>query len=107
MSHQAAMSFARKVYNKNPNALAELQRLKVLAQSGDVHARNTLKRIAVCYKNAYGDSGNIFAGALPHIASTAGKAVRLVLTPAAWAVDTAGKGVRWVGSTLQRLSHVI
>lgn len=105
--HRAASTFAKKVCAKDPTALAELQKLKKDAQAGDMSAKNALKCVAVCVKHECEGGENIIAGALPHIASTAGKAVRLVLTPAAWALDTAGKGVRWTGSTLQRLSHII
>lgn len=99
-AYAAAQAFAHKLSAKDPAAKVALH---ALAAKPDHRSQNALRAIAVVIKYEH---GGIFAG-FANVATTGGKVIRLALSPAAWVLSTGGKGFRWVGSTLQHLSHAI
>lgn len=104
MSHHAH-KFAKRLHEKEPRAIAKFKHLAACA-STDAACDKAYRAVCKAYKEMYHETP-IFAGALPAIASTAGKVTKLALTPVAFVLQNGGKAVQWAGSQIRRLSHVI
>lgn len=103
-AHKAAKAFAQKIVNRDSDAIAALKELAAKA-GHDESAANALRIVAITLKfEKPTPSHPIMAGGLPQ---AGGKILKIALTPAAWAVSSAGKAFHWAGSQLQHLSHQI
>ncbi len=106
-AHLAAKSFAKKIAAKDPQAVAALKELAANAKT-DEKAANALRIIAVTFKFEPPTTGTMIAGGIPAEAGhVVLKTLKFALSPAAWALSSAGKVFHWSGQQLQHLSHAI
>lgn len=111
----AAKSVGKRVAAGDPAAKAAVQDLMTRAAAGDYAAINTCKAIGVVMKFEHmipkgtttGPYGLTVSGLLPAATSTAGKLLRFVLSPAAWALGVAGQAAHWGGNQFANLSRAL
>lgn len=110
----AAQSVAKRLAAKDPQATADMKKILEQANAGSFSAINTAKAVGVVLKFEHmipgggtGPYGLSISGLLPAAGSAAGKFVRLVLSPAAWALGAVGQLSHWTGNQFGKLSHAL
>jgi hypothetical protein len=107
-----ACAVAKRLAANDPSAIEAMKAVLVKANLGDQSAINTAKAVGVVMKfehmaGSKGPYGLSVSGLLPAAGSAAGKFVRLVLSPVAWALGTSGQLAHWTGNQFGKLSRAL